>query len=302
MTRHARNTTTSLTGEEARAWLIASLPVTERRLNLSGIPTAVLEGGEGAPVVLLHGQGEFAATWAAVLPTLVGSHRVVAPDLPGHGDTGLGEGKLDVQRSVAWLRELLDCTCSTPPVLVGHLLGGALALRYAIAQGERIAGLVLVDTLGLARYRPSPGFALAMVGFVARPTERSRDRLFQRCFLDYDAARAQAGESWEPLAAYALDRARSRELKRAMRRLMPHVGVPAIPPDDLARITVPTTLIHGRHDLQVRLPIAEEASARYGWPLHPIEDAGDDPAVEQPAAFLDALQTALTAAQEGPRP
>jgi pimeloyl-ACP methyl ester carboxylesterase len=69
--------------------------------------------------------------------------------------------------------------------------------------------------------------------------------------------------------------------------------VPAIPQDDLARIAVPTTLIWGRHNLGLRLKVAEAASARYGWPLHVIEDAGDDPAIEQPEAFLEALRSAL---------
>ena len=69
--------------------------------------------------------------------------------------------------------------------------------------------------------------------------------------------------------------------------------MPAIPPADLARIAVPTTLIWGRHDLATPLPIAEAASARYGWPLHVIEDAGDDPPIEQPEAFLNALRVAL---------
>jgi len=46
----------------------------------------------------------------------------------------------------------------------------------------------------------------------------------------------------------------------------------------------------------VRLNVAEAASIRYGWPLHVIENARDDPAIEQPAAFLEALHTALEAA------
>ena len=63
---------------------------------------------------------------------------------------------------------------------------------------------------------------------------------------------------------------------------MPQFGLPAIPPAELARIAVPTTLIWGRHDRATRLQIAEAASARYGWPLHVIENAGDDPPLEQP--------------------
>jgi pimeloyl-ACP methyl ester carboxylesterase len=77
---------------------------------------------------------------------------------------------------------------------------------------------------------------------------------------------------------------------------MADFGMPALAAADLARIAVPTTLILGRRDLQVPLSVAETANARFGWPLHVIEDAGDDPAMEQPAAFLAALRTALTAA------
>ena len=76
------------------------MPVTERRIELEGIPTAVLEGGAGPPVVLLHGPGEFAAKWFAVIPELVATHRVIAPDLPGHGASG-GGGAVDGERVLA---------------------------------------------------------------------------------------------------------------------------------------------------------------------------------------------------------
>lgn len=81
-------------------------------------------------------------------------------------------------------------------------------------------------------------------------------------------------------------------MQAALRRLM-RLGAPPIPSDELARINAPTTLIHGRHDLQVRLRVAEVARERYGWPLHVVEDCRDDPAVEQPEAFLRALRTAI---------
>ena len=61
------------------------MPVTERRLQLAGISTAVLEGGDGPPVMLLHGPSGYAAHWMRVIPELVATHRVIAPDLPGHG-------------------------------------------------------------------------------------------------------------------------------------------------------------------------------------------------------------------------
>ena len=55
-------------GHDAREQLLAELPVKERRLELAGVSSAVLEGGDGPPVLLLHGPGEFAALWARVIP------------------------------------------------------------------------------------------------------------------------------------------------------------------------------------------------------------------------------------------
>jgi pimeloyl-ACP methyl ester carboxylesterase len=105
--------------------------------------------------------------------------------------------------------------------------------------------------------------------------------------------RDRLGESWKHLRAHNLDRARTPSLQPAQHGLMEHFGMPEIPPADLTRIGVPTTLIRGRHDLATSLQIAQAASARYGWPLHVIEDAGDDPALEQPGAFSSALRVAL---------
>src|SRR4029450_4128408 len=107
-------------GDNTREQLLAELPVTDRRLQLAGISSAVLEGGEGPPVVLLHGPGEFAALWGRVIPDLVTTHRVVAPDLPGQGASGLPDGPLDHERVRMWLGELIERTCATPPAVVGH--------------------------------------------------------------------------------------------------------------------------------------------------------------------------------------
>jgi pimeloyl-ACP methyl ester carboxylesterase len=265
-----------------------------RRLELAGMSTAVLEGGEGSPLVVLHEPGSFAAQWLRVLPELVREHRVIAPDLPGHGDSEVAAG-LDADRVLAWLGELIDRTCDAPPVLVGHLGSGAIAGRFALEHGERVRSLVLVDSFGLGRFRPSPRFALALFRYVARPTTRTHDGLMNRCTVDYAGVRAGMGDRWEPYADYTLDRARSSAGKAALRVMMRELAVPAIASEDLARIDVPTTLIWGRHDPVNRLRIAEAASERHGWPLHVIEDAGDDPPLEQPETFVRALRSALPA-------
>lgn len=361
--------------QEHRDRMVAAMAVTDRRIEPAGIPTAVLEGGDGPPIILLHGAGEFAATWMRVIPDLTATHRVVAPDLPGHGASGIPNDPLDADQMMSWLAGVIEATCPEPPVLVGHLLGGALAARYVCdtdappvlgrdasdhgaaraAHSERsplarwdrgasgtasperpplaashvgaagtaspqrsplaasgvgvartappdpsrprAAGLVLVDSFGLAPLRPALRFALALAGFMALPNERTQHHLFRRCFADFDGLREEMSGQWDDLSAYALYCARTPAMQTALRHLMPQLALSAIPSEELARIRVPSSLIWGRHDLQVRLLVAIEASARYGWPLHVIEHAAADPAFEQPGAFLDALHTELRTAE-----
>jgi pimeloyl-ACP methyl ester carboxylesterase len=279
-------------GSRQRALLLSGLPVTERRLQVAGVSTAVLEGGAGPPILLLHGPADFAGMWMRVIPNLVTTYRVVAPDLPGHGISNLVDGRLDADGLRAWLSGLIERTCPSPPVLVGHVLGGAIGARFAVNHSDRLRQLVLVDSLGLARFRPAPKFALTMLAFLVRPTDRTYTGFMRQCSFDLDGLRHELGPRWEPFLAYSLERARGPNAKIAG-RLFREFGIPPISPDDLARIAVPTTLIWGRHDRANRLRIAQEASARYGWPLHVIENCADDPPRDQPLAFLEALRMAL---------
>jgi pimeloyl-ACP methyl ester carboxylesterase len=228
-----------------------------------------------------------------VIPGLVASHRVIAPDLPGHGASEVEGGPLDPERVLAWLGELIGRTCVSPPALVGQLLGGAIAARFAIDHGDRLSRLVLVDTFGLTEFQPTPEFGLALRQFLAQPTRATHRDLWLHCAFDLDSLRRRMGERWGPFEAYNLERASTPSVQAALATLMERLGMPAIPPADLARIAVPTTLIWGRHDRATSLSVAEAASARFGWPLHVIENCNDDPPVEQPEALLRALRAAL---------
>lgn len=279
-------------GDDHRTRMLAGIPVREGRAVLAGIPTAVLEGGSGPPLVLLHGPGESAVNWRWVLPELVAGHRVVAPDLPAHGDTGGEDERLDARRVLDWLEELIRRYCPAPPVLVGHVLGGALAARYAATRHKPLRGLVLVDALGLAPFRPKLRFLLAMLGFQARPSERTYRWFMKQCAFDREALRERMGDRWETFVSYNVQLARSPKSKAAG-RLFRKLGLPRIPPEDLERIRVPTALVWGRHDRALPLRIAEAASERYGWPLHVVEEAADDPFRDRPGAFLQALRSIL---------
>lgn len=280
--------------ERARERLLAGLPVTETRLELAGVSTAVLKGGDGPPIVLLHGPGEHAPKWLRVIPGLTTTHSVVAPDLPGHGASEVIDGRpLDAERVLAWLEALIERTCDTPPVLLGQIVGGAIAARFAIDHGDRIDRLVLVDSLGLDSFAPAPAFGAALTEFMEEPTDDHYDRLWEQCAFDADRLRDRMGQRWAPFKAYNIDRARTPSVAAAVQSLMGAFGFPAIPEEALARIDVPTALVWGRHDLATRLEVAERASKRFGWPLHVIEDAADDPAFERPEAFLETLRGIL---------
>ena len=273
--------------------LLDDATVAERRLTLAGVPTRCLEGGDGPPLVLLHGPGATAAHWARVFPALTSEHHVVAPDLPGHGALPAGDAELDEERVLAWLGELIDRTCASPPTLVGNALGGAIAARFAARHGERIAQLVLVDALGLAPFSPAPAFGAALQAFMGDPGEATHEQLWRYCAHDLERLREDLDGGWEAFARDNVERARTPSVQAAAGQLMDRFGFPAIAAADLASITVPTALIWGRHDLATPLAVAEAARDRHGWTLQVIEDCADDPPVEQPEALVRALRTVL---------
>ncbi len=274
--------------QSAREKLVASLPVKERRLKLNGVATSVLEGGEGPPLILLHGPIAYGAHFFRVIPGLVSAHRVIAPDLPGHGESAFFEGGLTIERAVGWLDDLIECTCSRPPMLVGHTLGGAIAARYASDSGRRLAGLVLADSLGLTDFQPQPEFGAALQAFLQAPGGDTHDGLWAQCAFDLPRLRLRLGEQWEWIREANLDGIR-RFGTNTLVPWMQQFGVPAIPPEVFERIPVRPMLIWGRNDRATPLAVAEAASRKYGWPLRVIDDAADDPTIDQPQAFVAAV-------------
>jgi pimeloyl-ACP methyl ester carboxylesterase len=97
-------------------------------------------------IVLVHGGAAHARWWDHIAPLLASTHRVAALDLSGHGDSGRREDyRLDV-----WAEEVLAVAAAAgiagPPVLIGHSMGGFVALRAASIYGARLAGAVAIDS------------------------------------------------------------------------------------------------------------------------------------------------------------
>jgi pimeloyl-ACP methyl ester carboxylesterase/putative sterol carrier protein len=115
-------------------------------VDAGGLRTFHLDAGprDALPVVGLHGLG---ATNASLLPTtwdLARDHRVLAPDLPGHGASAAPRARYDAPFFARWLGDYLDAVGVESAVLLGNSLGGRVALEVALLEPERVRGVVLL--------------------------------------------------------------------------------------------------------------------------------------------------------------
>jgi pimeloyl-ACP methyl ester carboxylesterase len=272
--------------------MLAGLPVTERRLQVAGVSTAVLEGGDGPPLVLLHGGIECGgAVWAPVISRLAEGHSLIVPDLPGLGESE-PLARLDASSFAEWFAELLRQTCAEQPVLIAHSLAGHLAARFAADHGDLLRRLVIYAGSGIGPYRLPLRLIVIATRFSVRPTERNAERFDRFAVLDLDLTRERDPEWWEAFSRYTLLRAVVPHVKRTMTQLI-KVGTKQVPDTDLRRSEVPTALVWGRQDRMVPLRLGEGAAARLGWPLHVVDGAAHVPHIEQPEGFMGALGSAL---------
>ncbi len=115
----------------------------------AGGSMAPIDAGAGPVVVLVHGQPGAGADWVALANLLSGDHRVLAPDRPGWGSDA--RGAMGIAANAVVLEELLDdAGAGSPVTVVGHSLGGGVALELALKHPERVGALVLVGSVGVA--------------------------------------------------------------------------------------------------------------------------------------------------------
>ena len=244
---------------------------------------AVIAGVGEPPVVFLHGFGGDLDNWAAVQPALASTRRTIAFDLPGHGGSTkilTGAAPADLAADVAHALDALDIRRAH---LVGHSLGGAVALAFALSHPERTESLALICAAGLPGGSLDSGY---LDGFLAARRARDLAGVLSQLFADPSLATRELAES--VLKARRLDGAED-----ALAAIRGAMGSPAftIEPGPLASLTAPLLIVASAQDRIVRIPDQASLPAHARFVM--IDDAGHMPHAEKPAAVISALRAHL---------
>ncbi|MFL5873944.1 MAG: alpha/beta fold hydrolase [Solirubrobacterales bacterium] len=120
-----------------------------RTVDVHGHPVNFIEAGSGPVLMLIHGMAGTCANWEAVIEPLAINHTVIAPDFPGHGASAPGGGDYSLGSLASGLRDLMLALGHERATLVGHSLGGGVALQFTYQFPEMVERLVLVSSGGL---------------------------------------------------------------------------------------------------------------------------------------------------------
>jgi len=139
---------TSHSGSEQRG---NSSAIRTRYRTVHGHRRAFRMAGKGRAILLIHGIGDSSDTWRDIMPGLARNYRVLAPDLLGHGASDKPRADYSLAAYANGMRDLLGVLGIERVTLVGHSLGGAVAMQFAYQFPERCERLVLVGTGGISR-------------------------------------------------------------------------------------------------------------------------------------------------------
>jgi pimeloyl-ACP methyl ester carboxylesterase len=125
--------------------------ITAEEIVLHGHRVRFHRSGEGPLLVLLHGIASTADTWSPVVAGLAARHTVIAPDLLGHGHSAKPRGDYSLGAYASGVRDLVAALGYERATVVGHSLGGGIAMQFAYQFPERVERLVLIGSGGLGR-------------------------------------------------------------------------------------------------------------------------------------------------------
>lgn len=236
-------------------------------------------GTAGPVVTLLHGQGAAGVVWDGVVATLAASHRLVVPDLPGHGRSG----RLPRYTAGSYAAAVADVLPTDEPVvLVGHSLGGMVAMMLATGHfGVRASRVLCLDV----KARWTPEQAARRAERAARPPRRYDDAAQARTAF----ARAAGLSPDTPAEALDVGVAPLADGGWGLAHDPATAALPPVPPEDLARlhdsVPCPVRLACGGADPMV----TPEDMALIGREVRVLPDAGHNPHIDQPEVVADLI-------------
>src|SRR5947209_4271953 len=155
-----------------------------QHLTLHGHRVAYRLAGEGPPILLIHGITSSSESWSSVAIKLAERHTVLAPDLIGHGQSAKPRGDYSMGAFASGMRDLVVALGIGPATVVGHSLGGGVAMQFSYQFPERTQRLALVSSGGLGgdvhvllRAATLPGSGLVLPLLTSRPVLAAGARL-----------------------------------------------------------------------------------------------------------------------------
>jgi pyruvate dehydrogenase E2 component (dihydrolipoamide acetyltransferase) len=248
--------------------------VMPRELEAAGLRLRYLALGDGdsVPVLLLHGFGADLNTWMFTQPALADGRQVIALDLPGHGGSGKQLDRADAGSLAAIVEHALNALGIERLHLVGHSMGGGIAISFAVREPERVATLTLISSAALG-----PEINAAFIdGFVR--AARRREAIEALNLLVHDPALVSRTMIEDVLRYKRLD-AVPEALAAFAEEWFPGGRQRVVLGDAVAVLKLPVQIIWGREDRII--PVAHAEALASCVPVHILEQTGHLPHMEK---------------------
>jgi pimeloyl-ACP methyl ester carboxylesterase len=271
-----------------------------RTVDVHGHPINFIEAGSGPVLLLIHGMAGTCANWEAVIEPLAINHAVIAPDFPGHGGSAPGGGDYSLGSLASGLRDLMLTLGHERATLVGHSLGGGVALQFTYQFPEMVERLALVSSGGLGpdvspilRAAALPGAEL-FISATAGVGSRIGSVVGRGLGLVGLRPNADMTEVTRGYATLS-DPERRKAFVATLRSVVGTEGqrVAALDKLYLAE-ALPLLIVWGEKDPIIPVAHAREAHAQLpGSRLEIFADAGHVPQLERPGRFIAVVERFL---------
>lgn len=259
-------------------------------LDLHGERVAYVDEGSGEAVVLLHGIAGSSQTWRALIGPLSRNYRVIAPDLLGHGNSTKPRSDYSLGALSALVRDILDELGIARATIVGHSLGGGIAMQFVYQHPDYVERLVLIGSGGLGpdvgltlRLASLPGAELVLPVIAARRLLSPGDRVLS--WMRKMGVESPRGEElWRHYSSLS-DGPTRRAFLRTLRSVVDHRGQAVSALNKLNfRTDFPVMAIWGERDNMI--PVKHAYAAQKVRPdvrVEVLADVGHFPHAERPA-------------------